>query len=132
MDLPSHTLPEIVNDDNYNYNKNQERQVNNTSKMNMAVDSDYTVNNTHRKSVTGLSLQMTEGSILYKTRFQDTMALSSTKAESTAAAEASKYILYVRSILEEFGIDQQQATTLYEDNQGALLMANAPQPTKRT
>ena len=80
MDLPSHTLPEIVNDDNYNYNKNQERQVNNTSKMNMAVDSDYTVNNTHRKSVTGLSLQMAEGSIIYKTRFQDTMALSSTKS----------------------------------------------------
>ena len=34
--------------------------------------------------------------------------------------------------MEDLGIDQLQATTLYEDNQGALLMANAGQPTKRT
>ena len=30
------------------------------------------------------------------------------------------------------GISQMKATTLYEDNQGALLMANSGQPTKRT
>ena len=58
--------------------------------------------------------------------------MSSTEAEFTAAAEAGKYILYVRSILEEIGLPQQSATVLYEDNQGALLMANAQQPTKRT
>ena len=132
MDLPPHPLPEIVNDNNYDYDESQERKVTDESIMNAAVDSDYAGDNTHRKSVTGLSLQMAGGSILYKTRFQDTIALSSTEAEFTAAAEAGKYILYVRSILNEIGIDQQQATTLYEDNQGALLMANAQQPTKRT
>ena len=58
--------------------------------------------------------------------------MSSTEAEFNAAAEAGKYILYVRSILEQLGIPQHHATTLYEDNQGALLMANAQQPTKRT
>jgi hypothetical protein len=40
--------------------------------------------------------------------------------------------LYVRTIIEQLGIPQHEATTLYEDNQGALLMANAQQPTKRT
>ena len=30
------------------------------------------------------------------------------------------------------GVPQEKATTLYEDNQGALLMANSGQPTKRT
>ena len=29
-------------------------------------------------------------------------------------------------------MEQQHATVLYEDNQGAILMANAQQPTKRT
>ena len=58
--------------------------------------------------------------------------MSSTEAEFTAAAEAGKYILYVRSLLEQIGIPQHHATILYEDNQGALLMTNAQQPTKRT
>ena len=40
--------------------------------------------------------------------------------------------MYVRSILDQLGIPQNEATTLYEDNQGALLMANQQQPTKRT
>ena len=34
--------------------------------------------------------------------------------------------------MEEIGIPQHHATILYKDNQGALLMAQAGQPTKRT
>ena len=60
------------------------------------------------------------------------MALSSTEAEFIVACEAAKVILYVRSILDDMGVHQNEATTLFEDNQGALLMANAGQPTKRT
>jgi hypothetical protein len=58
--------------------------------------------------------------------------MSLTEAEFTAAAKAGKYILYVRSILDQLGLPQNIATTLYEDNQGALLMANQQQPTKCT
>jgi hypothetical protein len=77
-------------------------------------------------------LKLAGGTVLYKSKFQDTRAMSSTEAEFTAAAEAGKYILYVCSILDQIGIPQHHATILYEDNQGALLMANAQQPTKRT
>ena len=41
-------------------------------------------------------------------------------------------ILYLRSILDEINVPQENATVMYEDNQGALLMANAGQPTRRT
>ena len=68
----------------------------------------------------------------YKSKFQRTVALSSTEAEFAAACEAGKTILYLRSILEDLQVDQMEATTLYEDNRGALLMANAGQPTRRT
>ena len=34
--------------------------------------------------------------------------------------------------MEEIGLEQTDATVLYEDNQGALLMATANRPTKRT
>ena len=72
------------------------------------------------------------GLIAYKSKFQVTIALSSTEAEFTAAAEAGKTILYLRSILRELGYEQHSPTTLWEDNAGALFMANAERPTKRT
>ena len=71
------------------------------------------------------------GTILYKTKFQPTIATSSTEAEFTAASEAGKYILYLCTILQEIGLEQEHATVLLEDNQGALYMANAQKPTKR-
>ena len=40
--------------------------------------------------------------------------------------------MYLRTILEELGIDQSNATILYEGNQGVLLMTRAKQPTRRT
>ena len=54
--------------------------------------------------------------ILCKSRFQDTIALSSTEAKFIAAVEGGKYILYLRSILNDIGIPQHDATILYEDN----------------
>ena len=70
--------------------------------------------------------------IYYKTRFQAIISLSSTEAEFIAACEMGKVLLYVRSILEDIGVPQHEATTLYEDNEGARLMANCGQPTRRT
>jgi hypothetical protein len=72
------------------------------------------------------------GVIAYKSKYQPTIALSSTEAEFTAASEAGKTTLYLRSILHELGFSQYLPTLLYEDNTGALHMANAQQPTRRT
>jgi hypothetical protein len=70
--------------------------------------------------------------IAYKSKYQPTIALSTTEAEFTAASEAGKTTLYLRSILHELGFSQYLPTLLYEDNTGALHMANAQQPTRRT
>ena len=131
-DLPPGNIPICKEDSNYAEEDIHERSQPGHTVMFGAVDSDYAGDTTHRKSVTGIILRIAGGTIFYKTKFQDTIAMSSTEAEFTAAAEAGKYILYVRSILDQLGIPQKEATTLYEDNQGALLMANAQQPTKRT
>jgi hypothetical protein len=65
-------------------------------------------------------------------KYQDTIAHSSTEAEFMAACNAGKQILYFRSILQDLQIPQHNATILYENNMGALLMANTQQPTRRT
>ena len=96
------------------------------------MDSDWAGDTNHRKSVTGIIIQLAGGTIFYKTKFQPTISLSSTEAEFTAACDAGKAILYIRSILDEINMPQNEATTLYIDNKGALLMANAQQPTRRT
>jgi len=97
-----------------------------------AVDSDFAGDTVHRKSVSGIVIKLAGGAVLYKTQYQPTIAGSSTEAEFTAATEAGKYILHLRTILQEIGIQQEEATILFEDNQGALLMAMAQRPTKRT
>ena len=99
------------------------------TKLHGAVDADWGGDTKHRRSVSGILLRLAGGTIVYKTKFQDTIAMSSTEAEFTAACNASKAILYVRSILDEINIKHDAATSLFIDSNGALMMANAQQLT---
>jgi hypothetical protein len=96
------------------------------------VDADWATDTKHQKSVSGMVLIYAGGAIEYKTKYQDTIVLSSTEAEFSAACDAAKMILFFRSLLDNLGIEQQHCTVLSEDNNGALMMANAQHPTRRT
>ena len=128
-DLPFAPLPKTTTS---TYSIGEQFLIDDPNTMHGTVDSDWGGDTNHRKSVTGIIIKFCGGTIYYKTKFQDTIALSSTEAEFTAACDAGKAILYVRSILDEIGIPQDEATTLFIDNNGALLMGNAQQPTRRT
>ena len=65
---------------------------------------------------------LTGAAVLCKSRFKDTISLSSTETECIAAMEAGKYIPYLRSILNDVGLPQDDTTVLYQDIQGYLLM----------
>jgi dUTP pyrophosphatase len=126
MSLPKKPDPPIISSEQPLQDENR------ASLLFGAVDSDWAGDTSHRKSVTGIILRLAGGTILYKTKYQDTIAFSSTEAEYTAAVDAGKAILYVRSILDEIHVPQEAATNLYIDNNGALLMGNAQQPTRNT
>jgi len=96
------------------------------------ADSDWAGDTIQRKSISGIAIMFAGGVIAYKSKRQEVIALSTTEAEFVAACDAGKMILFFRSILEDLGIPQAEATVLFEDNMGALLMANAKQPTRRT
>jgi hypothetical protein len=129
LDLKHLPFPTVYHN-NYNVSaRNEQDQPNN---MYAAVDSDWAGDTMHRKSVTGMVIRLAGGTILYKTKYQDTIAQSTTEAEFTVACDAGKAILYVCSILDEINMPKDQATTLYIDNNGALLMGNAQQPTRHT
>jgi hypothetical protein len=127
MELPEGPMPHVKAD-------NYDMPIPNFNACTMYgyVDSDWGSDTTHRKSITGVLIMFAGGAIGYRCKYQDTIAHSSTEAEFTAACDAGKMILFFRSILHDLGIEQEQATILYEDNTGALLMANAQQPTRRT
>ena len=84
------------------------------------VDSDWASDTTHRKSVSGIGCMYAGALIAYKSNFQKVPALSSTEAEFSAFVDRSKPILYIRSVLSDLGIEQDHATPVYEDNQGAI------------
>lgn len=96
------------------------------------MDSDWAGDTVKRKSLSRIVILFAGGAIAYKSKYQEVIALSTTEAEFVAACDAAKIILFFRSIFEDLGIPQEDATILYEDNTGALMMANAQQPTKRT
>lgn len=132
-DLPKGQLPRIPSRiDDENSEPCIEKEEYDGSILVGAVDSDHAGDTAHRRSVSGMIHKIAGGVIIYKTKYQDVVATSSSEAEFIAAVEAAKQSLYLRTILDEIGIPQEAATTLYEDNQGALMMANAQQPTKRT
>jgi hypothetical protein len=95
------------------------------------VDSDWGSDHQHQRSISGIVFMLAGAAIFYKTRYQPTVALSSTEAEFAAAADAGKAALYLCSILHELNVAQILPTAIYEDN-GARLMTNAQQPTRHT
>ncbi len=63
-----------------------------------------------RRSFTGVCIFLSGGVIAYKTQFQPTVALLSTKAEFMAACDAGRMCLFIRSILWDLNIPQEAAT----------------------
>ena len=96
------------------------------------TDSDLAADTKTRKSVSGVTIIFGGAAVVYKTILQRTIALSSTEAEFYALTEAGKLVLYIRHVLKDLDLEQQDATTIYEDNRGCLQMTKALKPTKRT
>jgi hypothetical protein len=94
-------------------------------------DSDWATCVKTRRSFSGICTQLAGGTIAYKTKFQPTVALSSTEAEFMAACDVGRMCLFVRSILWDMDIPQEAATVAYEDNDGCTAMGSAQKPTPR-
>jgi len=106
-DLP--TLPQTTL-----HHENYVMQINPTdhSYLTGYVDADWATDTKYRRSVTGIVLMNAGGTAGYETKYQHTIALSSTDAEFTAACYAAKMMLFFRSLLNNLGIPQEKATIL--------------------
>ena len=130
--MPSGQLPTIKIDNNYDETEITTRQNSYHYLLTAYVDSNHASDSSHCRSVSDFHVKLAGGTVLLKNKYQNIVAQSSTEAEIISAAKAGCFILYLRTIMQEIGLPQHHATILYKDNQGALLMAQTGQPTKRT
>lgn len=93
------------------------------------VDASYNSEESH--SVSGYVIRLNKNPIAWRSGKQKTIALSSTEAEIVALVDAIKEILWVRGLLEELGINL-GPTTIYEDNQATIAIANNQKANDRT
>ena len=90
------------------------------------VDADCAGDTDTRRSHTGFVLMFNDGPISWKSRRQDSVALSTSETEYMVPNEGGKEVVYIRDILQDFGFSQQGPTNLYEDNLEAVDMSINP------
>lgn len=69
--------------------------------------------------------------VSWLSRKQPTVSLSSTEAEYIALSEAVCEAKWLRSLLNEMGIECVEATIIFEDNQSCITIAEEPRKHQR-
>ncbi len=97
------------------------------------TDSDYAGLVDGRKSTGGYIFMLSSGSLYHKSKFQITIALSSTEAEYMATTEAEKEALWISRFLTSFVFWlPNQPVDLREDNKGAISLTGNPEFHRKT
>ena len=94
-------------------------------------DSDWGSDADDRRSKTGYTVLVAGGAVVWQTKSQKTVALSSCEAELYAACEAVKEILWLTMFFTELKLKFNKPI-LYVDNQGAIALAKNPVLHQRT
>ena len=77
-----------------------------------------------RRSRTGYIILMCGAAIVWGSRLQTTVALSTVEAEYMSLAAACQALLHVRQLLKSPGIKFSGPFKMFEDNQGCIALAN--------
>jgi hypothetical protein len=87
---------------------------------------------TRYTSTSGYVFQYGNGTVSWSSKRQSTVAKSSTEAEYVALSSATQEAIWLRRLMKDFGGQVDTATTIYEDNQGAIELAKNAKYHNRT
>ncbi|OWY94959.1 RxLR effector protein [Phytophthora megakarya] len=79
-----------------------------------------------RRSTTGYVFFLHGSAISWKSKRQPTVATSSTEAEYMSLYSATQETVWLRLLLKDLGYNDQDATLIYQDNQGCIALAKNP------
>jgi len=89
-------------------------------------DADW-ASNTNWKSTSSYIMLFALGAVAWSAKKQSTIALSMAKAEYIAATHIAKQVLWHRTFCEELSIPQLTTSTIFCDNQAAIVIAHHPE-----
>ena len=95
-------------------------------------DADWASDVNTRRSTSGYVFQINESTVSWSSKRQSCVARSSTEAEYVALSYATQEIIWLRRLLADIGINQDQPSILNEDNQGAIELSRNPRFHNRT
>jgi hypothetical protein len=83
------------------------------------ADSDWAADKS-RRSRTGFIILLGNSPVIWSSKLQKCVALSSTEAEYVAVSSAARLVIWARAFLEELGFTQESPTIIIEDNKGCI------------
>jgi hypothetical protein len=89
-------------------------------------DADFARSIDDRASTSGYLMNMGSTTVSWNCKKQATVATSTAEAEYISAWEATCEIVWLRRILQDLGISQAEATSLFIDSQSAIKLAKNP------
>lgn len=90
-------------------------------------DADLGGNVDNARSTAGFVITVGGGAVMWGSRLQRHVSLSSTESEYTTASATGCEIMWMRDFLDEIGYDISNASTLNLDSNSALLVAKNPE-----
>jgi hypothetical protein len=89
-------------------------------------DSDHAGDSNDRKSISGYAVLYGHGAVIWSSKKQNCVSVSSTEAEYVAASEATMDLAWVRQLLADLQKPPGGPTKLYIDNESAVKLAVNP------
>lgn len=104
---------------------------NSTGKLEAFADADWGNDPNDRRSVSGFVVQLHGCTVIWATKKQGSVALSTTEAELMALCQASCEVVWVTNLLQSVGQNVVKPITIYEDNQPCIAVTTDPRKHKR-
>lgn len=95
-------------------------------------DADWGGDLDSRRSTTGYVFTLNHGVVSWGSKLQATVALSSAEAEYMALCSATQEAIHLRQLVKDLGHEQEEPTTIYEDNAGCIALSENPVFHKRS
>jgi hypothetical protein len=120
--------------DTQNYGLKIKPVIDNNDKwyIKLYTDSDWAGDKENRRSVTGYIMFLCSVPIVWKSKLQKTVSLSSTEAEYYALSEAAKEVKFFIQVLVSINIQVKLPVVVHVDNVGAIFMSENVNATSRT
>jgi hypothetical protein len=89
------------------------------------ADSDFAADHT-RRSVAAYVFMLNGAAVSWSSKLQPSVSLSTTEAEYKAACATAQEAVFLRRLLSDIGIKPTKPTTVFEDNQACIALADNP------